>query len=502
MSLYGRSTTFYAGHLVLDASGGAYLDDDVLKVRADRIVVDLRSSRYDAVGHVTVCAATCQDGVAFGDDLNTRRGSLVRLAPTPVRIDVVGTTWHQPAAIAKDPTGDEEPLALPDLEGEQPFAEAAGGAVAHLGADVRLKGAQVIVPGSRSVPLPSYVYTFSTSPGYVLTNLATGSEDVPWYVGSTRDSILGLHFYYNQVTKLGLGLDDHLVDGERAYLLTSFAPLLGPAKTLAVTWQEQINAHTSQTLRSSTFAGFGTANAYDVRDAIHRSYLELIAGQQPGAYGESLGWQSFDEPLARSGWASQLSFHLRTEYGFSHLTGSLPPLPAGVYHLAYEAYVATAPLDLTPSTTLNLAADARRLFDTQPHSQIAAIYTASVRHVWNRFLTTTLADSESSVIDDFPSPNPACVTPLAQLVPCGVASHFSVQTLNVLYNHGDALSFVLSGLHGSTRTTGPPLSVQPWAVFADVRFRVKPTLALELSRSYFFGFEGQRWGAWGIQLLP
>ncbi|HYK53358.1 MAG TPA: hypothetical protein VEV38_07495, partial [Candidatus Eremiobacteraceae bacterium] len=54
VTVKGADVEFYAGHLVLDARGGATLDDGVLHVSADRIIVDLNHDRYVAAGNVHV----------------------------------------------------------------------------------------------------------------------------------------------------------------------------------------------------------------------------------------------------------------------------------------------------------------------------------------------------------------------------------------------------------------------------------------------------------------
>jgi len=46
------------------------------------------------------------------------------------------------------------------------------------------------------------------------------------------------------------------------------------------------------------------------------------------------------------------------------------------------------------------------------------------------------------------------------------------------------------------------IGAQPWFTSLDVRFRVNSTLSLDLSRSYGFGFEGQRFGQLGVQIFP
>ena len=494
---------FYASHLLLDADGGAFLDDGVLHVSADHISVDLRAKRYLAIGNVTVTQSDAiapstpasAQGDIFGDDLQARRGLLVALAPEPTRRLIEG------GAIEGEPTVGVplgEPFSLPDFGGEAPFATATR-AVAHVGADVRLTNAKVLLPGARSAPLPSYVYTYSSDSGYVTSNLVGASEDVPWYFGSTRNSVQGLHFIYRPSTGFGFGADERIVNGPKGYALASFSPFFGQSKALNVTWQDQINAHTSQTLTSTTIEGFGTTNNYDIRDGIHRSYLEASGFQYHQNIGALFAWQSYDEAMAHAGAFSYLMFHLRSEVGTVHtpLTLGYSPFPSNIYlaqwvpHIAFEGYVATQSLALTRTTTLNASADDRFYHDTLPHLQSVQTYAMNLNQRVNRFVTLGAGISDSPIHDGYPTLN------------ASYASHFDSENASFSYNHDNFFYLTLSGQHATGTTQLPGgVTVTPWSVSGDARLRVNRFLSVEVGRSYFFGFEGLRFGTWSFQIFP
>jgi hypothetical protein len=476
---------FYAGHLVADAKGAAMLDDGVLHVWADRIILDLSSNRFIAAGNVTVSAAASDVpsafGAALGIDLATHRGVLVAVAPAPASYSVDGAAF----TAAGGSSAQAEPLALPDLQGELPFADA-DRAVAHLGADIRLSGAHVLVPGGKNVPLPSYVYTFGSNAGYAASNVAGSSEEVPLYFGSTRNAIDGAHFTYNSVTKLGLGLDHRIVDGDRAYDLFSVSPLTGPTKNANFTWQEQINRHASQTLNASSSSGIGSRWSYDLNDSVHRSFFDLSGGSSSLSNFETLAWQGAYEPLG-AGWVGNLfTYHLRSEYGRAQSYG----VPA-IYDRAGEADLQTIPMQLDPSTSLTISVRWRQEFDNYPHRSFFADYGAQLQHKWNDFVTTTLSDDEIPQVDYYPSVN------------LGTRTYISTQFAQLSYSHGDALSFILGLNHAAGASAAPSAPfVQPWRAFLDVRFRVNPSLSLDLNRSYGFGYAGQRFSSLGFQILP
>lgn len=494
VSLQAGTIGFYAGHLVLDGRGGAVFDDGVVRVHADRIIVDLRTNHYIAAGTVTVQGQNAAKGDALGMDMMTHHGIIVDTSGTPQSqaIDrgvVSGLAQSSP---------DEDPLAIPAIAYERPYALGSR-AVAHLGADVRLANARIVVPGGESIPLPSYVYTFSSDNGYATTNISTGGEDLPIYYGSTPTSIQGIHFFYTPVSKLGIGLDDHIVFGDRGYDLLSASPIFGPTKSFNFTWQHHINNHASQTFFSATTTGSGTFNGYDVRDSVHRSFLELIASQGRGAYGSTAAWQSFDQRLGARA-ASTVYFHLRSEYGVTHVPGqsfSFSPFPAGavlptsVYHTLFEGFLGTLALNVGPNASIGASSDLRSEADILPHRQVSQTYALTSDQRWNRNVSTGFSANETPFFDSYPS------------VDTIYHSRISQQSFHVYYDHGDPFSLFVNLTRSTARSDNPsPPFVFPWILSANVRFRVTPSLALQFSRDYFFGFNGQRFGTLGFQIFP
>ncbi|MBV8221794.1 MAG: hypothetical protein JO293_00360, partial [Candidatus Eremiobacteraeota bacterium] len=414
VTISGAGVQFYASHLVLDATGRAFLDDGVVHVSANHITLDLRAKRYLAIGDVSVSSAhpipaqggaviESAHGDVFGDDLDHHQGLLVALDEPPQRRVVDG------GVIGGEPPANPpnaQPLVVPDFSGEAPFAIAAR-AVAHVGSDVRLTNVKVALPGARSLPLPSYVFTYSTDPGYAVSNLAGASEDVPLYFGSTANSVQGLHFIYRPDIKFALGFDDRIVDTPRAYVIGSIAPIFGNEKTFNFTWQDRINSHTQQSLQSSSIQGLGTINSYDIRDGVHRSFLELNGSQFHQSFAGLLAWQGYDQAMAHQGAFSWLVFHLRSEIGATHTppTPGYSPFPPNIFlpqwysHVAFEAYVATKPLPLGPGTTMYASGDDRFSHDTLPHLESIQVYALTLTQRLNHYLTMSGGIVDSPIHD-------------------------------------------------------------------------------------------------------
>jgi hypothetical protein len=511
VTVSGDTVFFYAGHVVLDVRGGAHLDDGVLHVSADRILLDLRANRYVASGNVSASpafgAGPPVGGAAMGVDLTTHRGLFVALTPAVSRTAVDGANVAAPLDPGSLPA---EPLALPDVGNELPFAVAPR-AVAHLGADVRLQRARVLVPGGRAVGLPSYVYTFSSDQGYNVTNIADSGEDVPIVFGSTRNSIQGAHFAYDQLVKLSLGLDEHIVDGQRSYVIASLAPLNGPHHIGNFLWVDDVNAHTTQTYAAGAANGAGVGQSYDLSDSVHRSYFDLGA-QTFGGSGQSstrLGWQGYDQQLSSTGLGSILYFHMRSEYGLGFSANTFAPVPFGnkvvlpnrIWHTGLELYTTTSAFTIARGSSVTLSADYKSLHETLPHEQFAATYTASLSRVWNNELSTSISESFEPVHDGYP--NRGSGVPPAGLPPAGYRTVFDSQQAAVFYTNPNGFSLRVNVNHDLAGTDNPSgISVEPWTLGADVRFRVSSSLSLDISRSYFIGPEGRRFGSIGIQVFP
>jgi|GEM_PF-1696350 len=506
VTVTGDIVSFYAGHVVLDARGRARLDDGVLHVTADRIVLDLRANRYVAAGNVVASPAlgmgTPVSGAAMSVDLKTHQGLFVSVTPAVSRTAVDGRN----VGAALDATAlPPDPLALPDVSGESPFAIAPR-AVAHLGADVRLQRARVLVPGGRTVGLPSYVYTFSSDQGYNVTNIANSGEDVPILFGSTRNSIQGAHFAYDQLVKISLGLDEHIVNGQRSYVIASVAPLNGPRHIGNFLWVDDVNSHTTQTYTAGAVNGSGVSQGYDLLDTAHRSYFDLSAQTFGGSGQRStrIGWQGYDQQISPKGLGSFLYFHLRSEYGLGYTASpfnSIPfaadaVLPRSVWHTGLELYTSTSAFKIAQGSSVTLSADYKSLHETLPHTQFASSYSASLSHVWSDQLSTSISETLEPVHDGYPNPGDG-------LPPVGFRTVFDSQQAAVFYSNASAFALSLNATHDSAGTDNPTgIGVQPWSLGADVRFRVSRSLSLDISRSYFFGFEGRRFGSFGFQIFP
>ena len=119
------------------------------------------------------------------------------------------------------------------------------------------------------------------------------------------------------------------------------------------------------------------------------------------------------------------------------------------------------------------------------------MYTLTLYTRWNNNVSTNYSDSVAPVFDSYPSVNTI------------FHSRVNLQSLLFTYDHGDPFKLSLDVSRGTVASNNPsPPFAYPWTLSGDVRFRVTSSLSLDLSRSYFFGFDGQRFGVLGLQILP
>jgi len=166
-------------------------------------------------------------------------------------------------------------------------------------------------------------------------------------------------------------------------------------------------------------------------------------------------------------------------------------LPQNIYHLTGEAYLATKPLALGPETTTYASADARYIHDSLPHNLSAQTFALTLNQRMNRYVTLGASISDTPIEDGYP------------YLDAVYASRFDTESATFSYNHTGLFQLLLTGTHATASTQLPAgVTATPWSTSADVRFRVLPTLSIELGRSYYFGFEGQRFGTWTFQIFP
>ena len=168
----------------------------------------------------------------------------------------------------------------------------------------------------------------------------------------------------------------------------------------------------------------------------------------------------------------------------------LPP-PTTVWHTAFEGYLGSQTWNFGRNVSLYGSADLRDETDTLPHRQVSQLYRLTLYTRWTQTISTNVSDSAAPLFDAYPS------------VDTIFHSRFNLQELSVNYDHGDPFALFLDGIHETATTDNPAgVSATPWQLSAALRFRATRSLSIELTRSYFFGFNGQRFSGLGVQILP
>ncbi|MDE2571902.1 MAG: hypothetical protein KGM44_05185 [bacterium] len=495
---------------VIEGRGGAQIALGASRsVRADAFAYDLRSGRLLLAGHVDLVDRAANDApreLHAAAIVRTPNGTIYALvtAPTPQRERLDSRTLQ--------PTAQEAPsdaFAFPNIA-EAPWMSATSADVVP-GTLVTLHHATFLYP-ARGATVPSYVYVFSPSTYYATTSLPYASFDQPWPFRGGPHALDTLHVRYDQIAGASLGFDHRLVFGDRGYALLSLAPLTQSARSAELTIYQRMSNAVYESL--SAFGARGGALLqsptqaslslnYGITAALRQSYLQLslnqaydslIAGGAPNHPSHvQLGWYGYDEPLGRSG------FHYRLHSALGHLHDAFglgsqvdPPQATDAWSKGVGLSLST-PVYKVPLGIQLSAYGERDLtwFSSGPG------YGQTGDN-----LTVTAARPISQRL--------GAVASYQSLSTSSPRTLYRTTALNLTYQV-PALAVALSLQHNSDFVAPPtglttPFTLiprPPYEAAVDLRIRISRYGTLDLQRSYFFNFEGEKWSPrFTISLLP
>ena len=489
LRLRADDVAFFAGPLAIVARGDVAIDAGTAgRGRADAAYVDLRKNRM-------VLAGDARLGTHAGDALavDLDRG----------RIDEL--------SLAGGASGGD--FAFPDVDPHAVFIRAKRVAIVPH-ANARFSPA-AFPTSVGAPPVPSYLYTFASSSGFAAQSLPGASFDQPYGLFGSTSSLTAAHLRYVEGTGPDVALDNHLVDGNRSFLVTSLDAPVSSTRLLGLNGYRRLgNRYTAEldgTANAQTFflhtgetAAFGPAGA--------RLDTSLYSG---GGASSDLTLRGPDLPLPlRMTWRLQAGMGVQYQRG-----GVLAQLPDAasytiLWHHGVDVFVATPQVRLPLRATFNATFDAGETWYAFPHSTGTFSATGTLTRRFGPLTATAIYAQSQNVVAFgalqglfFPTPSTVYITPdgtpwpgfaaytgatTARLAQLGLQLVTSPSTAyRVTYAHTDDFP----QFHGY----GRPID----SVGFDVRFRVAPNIGLDLGRSYNFAWGGTRWApAWTFAILP
>ena len=489
ISLNAREMAFYATTLAIVAHGDVAIDAAGLgRGSADAAYVDMRKNRFVLAGHARL-------GAHAGDAL---------------AVDVENRTVDVLSVEDGATNGD---FTFPDVNPRDVFIRSRHAAIVPH-ANARFTPASF--PSSAgAVPVPSYLYTFAESSGFAAQSLPGAAFDQPYGLLGSPSSLLAAHVRYVSGTGPDLALDQHLVDGNRSYLVSSIDAPISATRSLGINGYRQLGRRytteidgigNAQTyfLHTSQTAAFGNAGA--------RLDTSFFSG---GGLASDLTLRSPDRPLPFG-----LTYRFQGDLGLQFQRGGVfAQLPdaahyTSLWHHGIDLFVATPQFRMPLRTTLGLTFDTGETWYAFPHAHGTFSATATAARRFGP-LTVTGIYAQSEDVQTFGAaqglfyapPIPPLIAPDGTPWP-GFAAFSGATTLRpaqlgfqlvtspattyrLTYSHTDDFP----QFHGFGRPVDQ--------IALDARFRLASNIGIDVGRAYSFDWGGTRWvPTWGFAILP
>jgi hypothetical protein len=501
VDLRAQTIGLYPGQPPLLAASGAVLARiGAVTLHADALRYDLTKNRIVASGNVTVSGpgGTVQATV-YALDVASDDGTALQASgalPQTLLIpggNVAAATVAPPAPGAFDAA---------DLGGQRPYV-AGRHAVVTPNAAVRFTPARVLTDLGRAVPAPTYLYDFAANPSFAQQALPASTFDQPYGLFGTPNSLAALHVRYVQDLGLGVGIDEHLVNGSRSYLVASAAT--GPGGAYNLIGFEQMSKSMSQQFLASYQTGIAGAQ-YQLLHNEYASVTSLTLSQVQGSQAADLRLSSLSHAIPHF-----LSYKLSVDVGLDHQPGMVPYSTDTRTTLEglFTTPTVNAPLGTTISSSLDLATTVYNFPREAGTSALTTFVAKKVSSSLGLLGTVQFLQSYNHYrnLQSFFYPPETITLPDGSIyygyLAYSGASTFRTYALTATYAPNPNLNVLASFTHHRDFPQFDGFGNPPYAAAFDVRVRLRGGPAIELGRSYLFDWGGQRFSpTWTLSLAP
>lgn len=553
-SLSAKSVTFYADRFVIVGDEDVVVTlSDGTRITGNTFQMDLRLNRFIIAGGVRVTFGDRTiEGAAFSEFLDFHRTYFVPITTEPDRWTFVNGDFAHPL-LGREMPGDV--FFLPEMGDEHAFIRSRRATIVPR-QSVRFAPAS-INSGAGWAPTPTWFMVFSNNPNFAQNSLAGANVDVAYPFAGSSNALTAAHLRYETVDGLFGSLEQHLVtDRAYAVASINPVTRPGKQYNLIAYDRASPNLGIQVFLQENAFQ-HGFSQPYDaagyahvqITEALRRSYLQLntnayydslLANPAPLTYyvnpsypwtpnhpvDASLLWQGFDHRINKL----PLYFRLRSGFGYAH--DGLSPIfgIGGVawnslwYHSA-GASLYSSPLrvnrdKLSRDTLLTVTADSQRQWFSAPHYIDTMSTGATLSKAFDRRLSAYVGYSVTQTSDHFGAQQLEAYPPT---IPTSLQTGETYPGYAAFQGFATSRSLVVSVLYiPSTRiggsliyrsnrdfpvpipepgfppgpgynVTASPYGVAPQLLTANLRIRITPTIQLDLTRAYSFG-----WGNWHL----
>jgi hypothetical protein len=496
---------FSDGTTLLAANGHVRVNAGPRSIQADAVRFDLNANRLVAAGHVVVSSAgePPLHAAAYALDLARDTATYLSLEPMPTVLTLRGTLP------AREGPPDPATFAVADLSQARPYVRARRASI-EPNANVRLSPSTFSTGAGPPFTTPNYLYTFART-NFSQTSLPGATFDQPYPLFGTANSLTSLHLRYDTVEGAGAGIDERLVDGNRAYASASILPL--HTQQFALNTFEQLRRGVTQSLDG--FYDYGPNHDVYTNYALQwtnpSSRLSFSAYQFDSTNHAGLTLGSIDHFVA-----PLFTYKVQVGYGYDHVPGELPF--ANAYSLSTYGYVASPTLH----GPFGIGTSVRYDYSLQqydfPHEVTSGTASLILSRAVNRSLsffgTVTVNQTADRYRDDagrylgLPDPSVPYYAPDGTPYPGFFAyaglNTYRTQSLQTTWRpRGGENSLQLFVTHTDDFPQFHGYGRPPLYLTLDVTERLGSTLRVDLARSYSFGWNRQYLSPqWQIGISP
>ncbi len=486
----------YAGATTVAANGHVVARAGSRIIRADALQYNVNTARITAAGDVRVTQGTrLTMGEAYEVDLATGEATVLRLTPGPSTFSLgaepTAPEIERPAAVGT--------FAEAALDRERPYIRSHH-AIVVPGASVRMTPAEFPTGAGPAVALPTFLYTLVQNQNLAQNAGPGASFDQPYNLFGSTNSLTAAHVRYDAQNGVTLGVDNRLVERDRAYAVTSLLPFRGRRADLLA--YQQLRPGVQQTLSASHTFGASHVDAAAYRlQATGRASIETLTGSVFAATNSvELALSTIPHDVGR-----YFSYQLRTGYGYDHALYGYPF--ANAFRTFAGGYV-TLPGATLLGTSVNARYDVALTAYDFPHEVTSGTLTLSAGRAFSRgvnvYASSAFAQTANRYRDGAVGRRALGlpVAPDALRTPDGTPylGYFAFAGSNTFRTYQVQTSF--AGRRGDDRVQFTLVHTRdfpqfdgygrpPFTVSVDVTRRLTPTIRIELGRSYTFGWAGR-----------
>jgi hypothetical protein len=488
------SIGYFPGDWLLVASGHASVSDGTRTVSADELRYDLFRDKVLATGNVHVAGGPRSfDCAAYAFDRRTGEARFILLDGETPEAFVI--TKAKPDAFPeRPPAGTFE---ASDVTSYRPYIEGPH-AIVIPQTSVRFTPAKFPTGlGTTSTELPAFLYTFASNPNLYQTSLQTVTFDQPFGLAGDESSLTQLRLRYSTNYGAGAGIEQHFIDGNKAYI--AVAAIAGHASSLDLLGYTQIGKRTTFNLSASSAQGYDQGQAR-LTYSMPNLNTVLLATQYGGFSAQTLTASTPDKTIPHL-----IAYRFTAAYGHANAPGTIPF--SSTWQTTVGGSLYTLPGLHGPfKTDLSARLDYGFTGFDFDHDTLSSVVTLTAarelrRHV-QFFGSAQFAQFDSRYAYDAPLylglPSPS--SPL--IAPDGTRDYgyFAYDGLSTMRTYYASVAYTpnsLFNLTGSlTHADDFPAQFHgygrpPLQATLDLRVRVSANVQISYYRSYNFGWAGQ-----------